>query len=113
MLGFDNKPLRDLIAVGRNKGLSIILATQNMDAYKSKHFDFYANAQYPLIKKQQSINSAVLKDMYGVSWSDLVVIKQVIAGLQKGEIIIKNIDAVLMGFGKKFKKIKNEGSVFS
>ncbi|MBS0645218.1 MAG: DUF87 domain-containing protein, partial [Verrucomicrobia bacterium] len=44
MLGFDNKPLRDLIAVGRNKGLSIILATQNMDSYKSEYFDFYANA---------------------------------------------------------------------
>jgi len=56
MLGFDNKPLRDLIAVGRNKGLSIILATQNMDSYKSEYFDFYANAQYPLIMKQQSIN---------------------------------------------------------
>ena len=39
MLDFDNKPLRDLIAVGRNKGLSIILATQNMDSFKSKHFD--------------------------------------------------------------------------
>jgi len=106
MLGFDNKPLRDLIAVGRNKGMSIILATQNMDAYKSKHFDFYANAQYPLIMKQQSINDSVLKDMYGVAGNDLVEIKQAIAGLQKGELIIKNNDAVLMGFGKKFKKIK-------
>ena len=106
MLGFDNKPLRDLIAVGRNKGMSIILATQNMDAYKSKHFDFYANAQYPLIMKQQSINDAVLKDMYGVSGSDLVEIKQAIAGLQKGELIIKNNEAIILGFGKKFKKIK-------
>ena len=105
MLGFDNKPLRDLIAVGRNKGMSIILATQNMDAYKSKHFDFYANAQYPLIMKQQSINDAVLKDMYGVSGNDLVEIKQAIAGLQKGELIIKNNEAIILGFGKKFKKI--------
>lgn len=106
MLGFDNKPLRDLIAIGRNKGMSIILATQNMDAYKSKHFDFYANAQYPLIMKQQSINDGVLKDMYGTSTNELVEIKQAIAGLQKGELLIKNNDAILLGMGKKFKKIK-------
>lgn len=105
MLGFDNKPLRDLIAVGRNKGMSIILATQNMDAYKSKHFDFYANAQYPLIMKQQSINDSVLKDMYGVSGNDLNEIRQAIAGLQKGELIIKNNEAIILGIGKKFKKI--------
>jgi hypothetical protein len=49
MLGFGNKLLRDLIAVSRYKGMCIILATQNIDAYKSKHFDFYSNAQYPLI----------------------------------------------------------------
>ena len=67
MLGFDNKPLRDLITVGRNKGLSIILATQNMESYKSDYFDFYANAQYPLIMKQQSINDGVIKDLFGVS----------------------------------------------
>ncbi len=70
MLGFDNKPLRDLIAVGRNKGLSIILATQNMDSYKSEYFDFYANAQYPLIMKQQSINDGVIKDLFGVSGNE-------------------------------------------
>ena len=52
MLDFDNRPLRELIAVGRNKGMSIILATQNMESFKSKYFDFYANAQYPLIMKQ-------------------------------------------------------------
>jgi type IV secretory pathway VirB4 component len=106
MLGFDNKPLRDLIAIGRNKGMSIILATQNMDAYKSKYFDFYANAQYPLIMKQQSINDGVLKDMYGTSANELIEIKQAIASLQKGELLIKNNDAILLGMGKKFKKIK-------
>jgi hypothetical protein len=105
MLDFENKPLKDLIAVGRNKGMSVILATQNMDAYKSKHFDFYANAQYPLIMKQQSINDAVLKDMYGVSGNDLNDIKQAIASLQKGELLIKNNDAIIMGIGKKYKKI--------
>jgi hypothetical protein len=106
MLGFDNKPLRDLIAVGRNKGLSIILATQNMDSYKSEYFDFYANAQYPLIMKQQSINDGVIKDLFGVSGVEFQEIKQAISGLQKGELIIKNPTAIALGMGKKFKKIK-------
>lgn len=106
MLGFDNKPLRDLIAVGRNKGLSIILATQNMDSYKSEYFDFYANAQYPLIMKQQSINDGVIKDLFGVSGKEFQEIKEAIAGLQKGELIIKNPMAITLGIGKKFKKIK-------
>ncbi len=106
MLGFDNKPLRDLIAVGRNKGLSIILATQNMDSYKSEYFDFYANAQYPLIMKQQSINDSVIKDLFGVSGNEFQEIKQAISGLQKGELIIKNPTAITLGMGKKYKKIK-------
>lgn len=106
MLGFDNKPLRDLIAVGRNKGLSIILATQNMDSYKSEYFDFYANAQYPLIMKQQSINDGVIKDLFGVSGKDFQEIKEAIAGLQKGELIIKNPTTIALGIGKKYKKIK-------
>ncbi len=106
MLGFDNKPLRDLIATGRNKGLSIILATQNMDSYKSEYFDFYANAQYPLIMKQQSINDGVIKDLFGVSGKDFQEIKEAIAGLQKGELIIKNPTAIALGIGKKYKKIK-------
>lgn len=106
MLGFDNKPLRDLIATGRNKGLSIILATQNMDSYKSEYFDFYANAQYPLIMKQQSINDGVIKDLFGVSGKEFQEIKEAISGLQKGELILKNPLAVSLGMGKKFKKIK-------
>lgn len=106
MLDFDNKPLRDLIAVGRNKGLSIILATQNMDSYKSKFFDFYANAQYPLIMKQQSITDAVIKDLFGVSGSEFQEIKEAIAGLALGELIIKDATAITLGMGKKFKKIK-------
>jgi len=106
MLGFDNKPLRDLIAVGRNKGLSIILATQNMDSYKSEYFDFYANAQYPLIMKQQSINDGVIKDLFGVSGNEFNEIKQAISGLQKGELIIRNPTALALGKGKSYKKIK-------
>lgn len=104
MLDFDNRPLRNLIAVGRNKGLSIILATQNMESFKSKHFDFYANAQYPLIMKQQTINDAVLKDLFGVSGKDLQELRSAVAGLQKGEIIIKDDIAAVLGLGKSWKK---------
>ena len=106
MLSFDNRPLRNLIAVGRNKGLSIILATQNMDDFKSKSFDFYANAQYPLIMKQQSISDGVLKDIFGVSGKEFLDLKAAISGLQKGELIIKDNTADILGIGKKWKKIK-------
>lgn len=105
MLDFDNQPLRSLIAVGRNKGLSIILATQNMDSFKSKHFDFYANAQYPLLMKQQTINDAVIKSVYGVSGSEFQDLKSEIAMLQKGEVIIKDNMAIAIGMGRKWKKI--------
>ncbi len=103
---FYKKPMRDLIATGHNKGLSIILATQNMDSYKSDYFDFYANAQYPLIMKQQSITDAVIKDLFGVSGKEFHEIKETISGLQKGELIIKNPTAITLGMGKKFKKIR-------
>ncbi len=83
MLDFDNRPLRNLIAVGRNKGLSIILATQNMSSFKSKGFDFYANAQYPLIMKQQTIDDKVIKDLFGVSGQELQEIRTAIAGFKK------------------------------
>ncbi len=106
MLSFDNHPLRNLIAVGRNKGLSIILATQNMDDFKSKSFDFYANAQYPLIMKQQSISDGVLKDLFGVSGKEFNDLKAAIAALQKGELIIKDNTAAMLGIGNKWKKIK-------
>lgn len=106
MLGFENKPLQNLIAVGRNKGMSVILATQNMASFKSGSFDFYANAQYPLIMKQQTIDNQVIKDLFGVSGSQLEEIRQQIASLQKGELIIRNNEAVLLGIGKPYKKIK-------
>jgi energy-coupling factor transporter ATP-binding protein EcfA2 len=105
MLSFDNRPLRNLIAVGRNKGLSIILATQNMSDFKNKGFDFYANAQYPLIMKQQTIDDKVIKDLYGVSGSELQDVRTAIAGLQKGELIIKDQMAFALGMGNKYKKI--------
>jgi hypothetical protein len=106
MLDFDNRPLRNLIAVGRNKGLSIILATQNMESFKSKYCDYYANAQYPLIMKQQTISDPVIKDLYGVSGKELQEIRTAIAGLQKGELIIKDQNAFILDIGKKYKKIK-------
>lgn len=106
MLDFDNKPLRDLIAVGRNKGLSIILATQNMSSYKTKHFDFFANAQYPLIMKQQSVKDSIIKDLFGVSGNEFREIKEVINGLSLGELVIQNREAVALGVGKKYKKMK-------
>ena len=107
MLDFDNQPLRNLIAVGRNKGLSIIFATQNMDSYKSRFFDFYANAQYPLIMKQQTISDSIIKDLFGVSGKDFQEIKSAIAGLQKGELIIKDHTMAALGLGgKPYKKIK-------
>ena len=106
MLSFDNRPLRNLIAVGRNKGLSIILATQNMDDFKSKSFDFYANAQYPLIMKQQSISDGVIRDLFGVSGKEFNDLKAAIAALQKGELIIKDNTASILGIGNKWKKIK-------
>lgn len=105
MLSFDNRPLRNLIAVGRNKGLSVILATQNMADFKNKGFDFYANAQYPLIMKQQTIDDKVIKDLFGVSGSELQEIRTAIAGLQKGELIIKDQMAFALGMGSKYKKI--------
>lgn len=107
MLDFDNRPLRNLIAVGRNKGMSIILATQNMASFQSKYFDFYANAQYPLIMKQQTISDPVIKDLFGVSGKELQEIRAAIAGLQLGELIVKNQDLAGLGvIGKKYKKIK-------
>ena len=103
----NNQPLRNLIAVGRNKGLSIILATQNMDSFKSKYFDFLANAQYPLIMKQQSISDSIIKDLFGVTGREFQEIKAEIAGLQKGELIIKDNTMAMLGLGgKMYKKIK-------
>ncbi len=106
MLGFENKPLQNLIAVGRNKGMSIILATQNMESFKSKHFDFYANAQYPLIMKQQQQNDAVIRDLFGVSGNGLQELKQAITGLQKGELITRDATNAALGIGKTWQKIK-------
>jgi hypothetical protein len=55
--------------------------------------------------RQQSINDSVIRDLYGASPSELLEIKQAIAGLRKGELVIKNNEAISLGIGKKFKKI--------
>lgn len=86
--------------------MSVILATQNMESFKTKHFDFYANAQYPLIMRQQQQNEGVLKDLFGVSGNALQELKQGIAGLQKGELITKDAQAMALGIGKHWKKVK-------
>ena len=106
MLNFENKPLQNLIAVGRNKGMSIILATQNMESFKSKYFDFYANAQYPLIMKQQQQNDAVLKDLFAVTGNALNELKQAIAGLTIGELITKDATNMALGIGRHWQKIR-------
>ena len=106
MLGFENKPLQNLIAVGRNKGMSIILATQNMEDFKSKSIDFYANAQYPLILRQQQQNDAVLKDLFGVSGSQLQELKQTLTNLQKGELVTRDTSLAELGLGNSWKTIK-------
>ncbi len=106
MLDFDNRPLRDLIAVGRNKGLSIILATQSMNSYNSDHFNYLANAQYPLIMKQQTLSDSIIKDLFGVSGRDFQEVKEAIGNLQKGEVLMKNPTAVALGMGKRYKIIK-------
>ena len=106
MLGFDNKPLENLVKVGRNKGMSIILASQNMDDFKNKSFDYYANAQYPLIMKQQQQNDSVLKDLFGVTGAALQDLKQAISSLQKGELITRDNLVAALGLGQSWKKIK-------
>ena len=42
----------------------------------------------------------------GVSGKDFLDLKAAISGLQKGELVIKDSNADLLGIGKKWKKIK-------
>lgn len=75
-----------------------------MDSFKSNHFDFYANAQYPLLMKQQSINDGGIKDLFGVSGSEFYELKEAISNLQKGELLIKNSIAAALGMGKSTRR---------
>ncbi len=104
MLDFDNKPLRNLIATGRNKGLSIILATQSMESFRSEYFDFYANAEYPLIMRQQTMNDRVLRDLFGLAGQDFARLKEAISNLKKGEVILRT-GASSLSSSRKFRKI--------
>lgn len=105
MLDFENTPLENLVQVGRNKGMSIILATQDMSDFKTKYFNFFTNAQYPMLMKQQSQNDSIIKDLFGVTGGELKELKSEISRLSKGEVIMKDNQSALLGMGKKYKKI--------
>lgn len=105
MLDFKNEPLEKLVAEGRNKGMSIILATQQMADYRNKNMDFLANAQYPIFMRQPSQNDQILKSLFGVSGNALNELKAELTNLQKGEVIMKDSMAALMGSNKPYKKI--------
>ena len=57
--------------------------------------------------KQQSFSDGIIKDLFGVSGREFQEIKTEIAGLQKGELIIKDTMMAMLGLGgKMYKKIK-------
>jgi hypothetical protein len=56
--------------------------------------------------KQQPINDGVIKDLFSVNVNEFKEIKEAIAGLQKGALIIKNPTAIQLGIGKKYKILK-------
>jgi hypothetical protein len=105
MLSFDNQPLRNLVAVGRNKGMSIILASQDMSSFKTDHFDFYQNAYFPIIMRQQQVNTSIVSGLFGGNTRESSEICQIISNLQLGEAIVKNNNFELLG-GKRYKKFK-------
>lgn len=86
--------------------MSIILATQDMESYKNDYFDFYTNAYYPIIMKQQSINNSIISGLFGGDSRETNEIRQAISDLQLGELIIKDNEAAKLGMGKRWKKIK-------
>ena len=55
--------------------------------------------------KQQTIDDKVIKDLYGVSGNELQEVRTAIAGLQKGELIIKDQMAYALNMGRKYKKV--------
>ena len=106
MLSFDNQPLRNLVAVGRNKGMSIILASQDMSSFKTDHFDFYQNAYFPIIMRQQQVNTGIVSGLFGGNNKESAEICQIISNLELGEAIVKNNEFAQLGMGKRYKKIK-------
>ena len=105
MLSFNNQPLKNLVAVGRNKGMSIILASQDMNSFKTEHFDFYVNAYFPIIMRQQQINTTIISGLFGGNSNETKEIYQEISNLKLGEAIIKNNEFDVFG-GKRYKKVK-------
>lgn len=105
MLNFNNQPLRNLVAVGRNKGMSVILASQDMSSFKTDHFDFYQNAYFPIIMRQQQVNDGIVTKLFGGDSRETKEVLQVISNLQLGEAIVKNNEFDLLGMGKRYKKI--------
>ena len=105
MLSFNNQPLKNLVAVGRNKGMSIILASQDMNSFKTDHFDFYVNAYFPIIMRQQQINTTIISGLFGGNNNETKEIYQEISNLKLGEAIIKNNEFDIFG-GKRYKKVK-------
>jgi len=55
--------------------------------------------------KQQTIEDKTIKDLFGVSGGELQELREVIAGLGKGEVLLKDTNAIILGIGKKWKKI--------
>lgn len=106
MLNFNNQPLRNLVAVGRNKGMSIILASQDMTSFRTDHFDFYQNAYFPIIMRQQQVNDGIVSKLFGGDNRETKEVLQTISNLQLGEAIVKNNEYDLLGMGKRYKKIK-------
>ncbi len=105
MLEFNNQPLENLIKVGRNKGMSVILATQDMADFSTKNYNYYQNAYYPIIMKQNQVDEKLIRTIFGASQNETKGIVQAINNLQMGEMLMKNHDHEITG-GRRYKKIK-------
>ncbi len=55
--------------------------------------------------KQQTIDDKVIKDLFGVSGQELQEIRTAIAGLQKGELIIKDQMAFALAWEISIRKL--------
>lgn len=77
-----------------------------MSSFKTEHFDFYQNAYFPIIMRQQQVNDVIVSKLFGGDSKETKEVLQVISNLQLGEAIIKNNEFDLLGMGKRYKKIK-------
>ncbi len=60
----------------------------------------------PLTEEMLCISDGVIRDLFGVSGKEFYDLKAAIAALQKGELIIKDNTASILGIGNKWKQIK-------